>query len=335
MADSTIGSLPAASEITSQDLFVLEQNGEAKKLLGSILEDYVDRNIVDVTVTSVAPTANPTVSYDSSTGALVLGIPRGLGIANIAKTDTSGLVDTYTVTLDKAPSQQVATTFTFNVTNGNAITQITPISAQHIPGSMDRYAIDMSNGTSIIFDVYNGANGTNGTNGVSIASVQKASGTGAGGSTDVYNVILSNGTVGGTFSVYNGADGQGSPGSLTPLVDSGSGAVGTATAYSREDHVHPSDTNKQDKNIYFTSADPECSVGTWTQQSTPDISGFPYRANIAITGVTASMYAIVTFSTADVLSGDYAPECFTHSGGIYIYSKTNSAIVLDSIAIFK
>ena len=29
MADSTIGNLPAASEITANDLFVLEQNGEA------------------------------------------------------------------------------------------------------------------------------------------------------------------------------------------------------------------------------------------------------------------------------------------------------------------
>lgn len=331
MADSTIGSLPAASEITSQDLFVLEQNGEAKKLLGSILEDYVDRNIVDVTVTSVAPTSSPTVSYDSSTGALVLGIPRGLGIANIAKTGTSGLVDTYTVTLDKAPSQAVATTFTFTVTNGNSISQIIPISASHTPGAMDRYAIDMTNGTTVMFDVYNGANGTNG---VSIASVEKVSGTGAGGSTDVYNIILTNGTVGGTFSVYNGSDGQGAPGSALPLMD-GTATVGTSDGYSREDHRHPSDTNKQDKNIYFDSSDTECSVGTWTQQSSPDVPGFPYRADIYVAGVTDAMYAIVTFSAADALSGDYAPVSKTHTNGIYIYSKTNSAIALESIAILK
>ena len=331
MADATIGSLPAASEITSQDLFVLEQNGEAKKLLGSILEDYVDRNIVNVTVNSVAPTANPTVSYDASTGTLVLGLPRGLGIANIAKESTVGLVDTYRITLDKAPSQAVATSFTFTVTNANGITQIVPITAPHTPGSTDRYAIDFDNGTTFMLDVYNGANGTNG---VSVASIQKVSGTGAGGSTDVYNIILTNGEVGGTFSVYNGADGQGSPGSASPLMD-GAAEVGSAAAYSREDHRHPSDTSKQDKNIYFTSSDPECSVSTWTQESTPTISGFPYRADISITGVTDSMYAIVTFRTADVLSGNYAPECFTHTNGVYIYSKTNTAITLDSIAIFK
>ena len=38
---------------------------------------------------------------------------------------------------------------------------------------------------------------------------------------------------------YVAIDGEGSPGSQTPLVDSGSGVVGTATAYSRQDHQHP------------------------------------------------------------------------------------------------
>lgn len=41
----------------------------------------------------------------------------------------------------------------------------------------------------------------------------------------------------------NGSDGSGSPGTLTPLMD-GTAAAGTANAYSREDHVHPSDTTK-------------------------------------------------------------------------------------------
>ncbi len=332
MADATIGSLPAASEITGQDLFVLEQNGTAKKLLGAILESYINRNIVSITVTSVAATADPTASYNSETGALTLGIPRGCGIASIAKTGTAGLVDTYTVTLDKLPSQQVATTFTFTVTNANGISQIVPITDSHTPGTNDRYAIDLTDGTTFLFEVYNGANGTNG---VSIARVEKASGTGAGGTTDVYNVILTTGAIGGTFTVYNGSDGQGAPGSATPQMDSGLGSAGSSTGYSREDHVHPSDTSKQDKNLYFSSAAPECSVSTWTQQPTPTIADFPYQANIPISGVTDAMFAIVTFKTADVLSGNYAPECETHLNGIYIYSKVNTAITLDSIAVFK
>lgn len=85
-----------------------------------------------------------------------------------------------------------------------------------------------------------GATGPAGPQGVSITTVTKASGTGAPGTTDVYNVNKSDGTVAGQFDVYNGQDGQGSPGSATPLTDTTGGAVGTDTAhYSLQDHRHP------------------------------------------------------------------------------------------------
>lgn len=327
MADSTIGNLPAASQITANDLFVLEQNGEAKKLLGSILTDYVDRDVVNVQVTSVLPTLNPTASFNAETGVLSLGIPRGLGIANIAKTSTVGSVDTYTITLDKAPSQAVATTFTFTVTNGNSISQIVPISAQHTPGSMDRYAIDMTNGSSFTFEIYNGANGTNG---VSIASIEKASGTGAGGTTDVYNVILTTGEIGGTFSVYNGSDGEGAPGSATPLMD-GTANVGISEGYSREDHRHPTDTTRQAANLYFTNS----VANSWASHSDTMFSDFNYRCAVTLTGVTNQMYADVIFAPTEAMSGDYAPACQTYNGGVYIYSKVNTTITIPTIIVFK
>ena len=72
------------------------------------------------------------------------------------------------------------------------------------------------------------------------------SGTHAAGTTDVYQIELSNGeTVADTISVYNGADGQGAPGSSLPLED-GTASAGTANAFAREDHRHPSDTGKAD-----------------------------------------------------------------------------------------
>ena len=40
-----------------------------------------------------------------------------------------------------------------------------------------------------------------------------------------------------------GVDGQGAPGTSTPLMD-GAAAVGTSTNFSREDHVHPTDTSR-------------------------------------------------------------------------------------------
>lgn len=88
-----------------------------------------------------------------------------------------------------------------------------------------------------------GPAGQAGPQGTSIISVTKESGTGAAGTTDVYDVNLSDGTVAGTFNVYQGADGQGSPGSATPLMD-GNATAGSANAYAREDHVHPTDTSR-------------------------------------------------------------------------------------------
>ena len=116
-----------------------------------------------------------------------------------------------------------------------------------------------------------------GPQGVSVSSVTKASGTGAPGTSDTYNVNLSNGTVGGTFTVYNGSDGTGSPGSQPPLMD-GTATVGTATAYSREDHRHPTDTRL--KVLKLTS---QTLTGTLTNETITGSSGV--TASMVVVGV--------------------------------------------------
>lgn len=119
-----------------------------------------------------------------------------------------------------------------------------------------------------------GPQGIQGPQGVSVVSVTKKSGTGSAGTTDVYNVNLSNETVAGTFNVYNGNDGQGSPGSATPLMD-GTPSAGSANAYAREDHVHPKDTSKLDASAFvLSSATPQMdgtgAAGTSTQVARAD-----------------------------------------------------------------
>ena len=89
MADKTIGQLTPASQVTPTDLFVLEQSGTAKKLTGQILENWL-------------------VSFADGHG----------GIQTIEKTGTSGLTDTYTITLADTA------TMTFTVTNGKGIQSI-------------------------------------------------------------------------------------------------------------------------------------------------------------------------------------------------------------------
>lgn len=77
MADKAITDLTQATQITGEDLFVLEQGGTAKKLKGATLLDFVTLSVVKVTVTTLPAGSSATATYDKSTGTLALGIPQG------------------------------------------------------------------------------------------------------------------------------------------------------------------------------------------------------------------------------------------------------------------
>ena len=116
MADKAISDLIQASQITGEDLFVLEQSGEAKKLKGGTLLDFVTLSVVLVTVTTLPAGSSATATYDKSTGTLALGIPQGskgdtgatgaTGPANVLTIGsvTSGKVASATIT-GEAPNQ--------------------------------------------------------------------------------------------------------------------------------------------------------------------------------------------------------------------------------------
>ena len=77
MADKTIGDLTQAESIGNEDLFVLQQNGEAKKLKGEQLMDYVTLSVISVTVETLPAGSQATATYNKTTGTLSLGIPQG------------------------------------------------------------------------------------------------------------------------------------------------------------------------------------------------------------------------------------------------------------------
>lgn len=77
MADKQITELTEATTITGVDLFVLEQDGTAKKLTGQKLLDFVTLSVVNVTVTTLPAGSQATAVYDKATGILSLGIPQG------------------------------------------------------------------------------------------------------------------------------------------------------------------------------------------------------------------------------------------------------------------
>ena len=98
-----------------------------------------DANLTDYTTTGIEATGN--------------------GIASIEKTNTQGLVDTYTVNFTDG------TTFLYNIRNGSGISSITK---QSTSGLVDTYVIVYTDGNSTSFTVTNGA-----TPNISIGVVQE------------------------------------------------------------------------------------------------------------------------------------------------------------------
>lgn len=76
----------------------------------------------------------------------------GNNIGSIEKTATSGVVDTYTITLTDG------TTTSFNVTNGSNIASIQKTATS---GLVDTYTVTLTNGDTSTFEVMNGADGAN------------------------------------------------------------------------------------------------------------------------------------------------------------------------------
>lgn len=93
----------------------------------------------------------------------------GVGIANIEKTSTAGLVDTYTITLTNS------NTYTFEVTNGakgDTGDGIARIEKTGTEGLVDTYTITMTSGSTATFTVTNGAKGNPGDDGFSPTIVE-------------------------------------------------------------------------------------------------------------------------------------------------------------------
>ena len=118
MADKSIDQLNAAERIYATDLFVLQQSGSAKKLTGQVLLNWLTaaadghggiKSIEKLSTSGLADTYRITLA---DTTAFDFVVANGRGISGIAKTSTSGLVDTYTISYNNG------TTSTFTVKNG-------------------------------------------------------------------------------------------------------------------------------------------------------------------------------------------------------------------------
>ena len=167
MADKAISDLIQATQITNEDLFVLEQDGEAKKLKGATLLDFLTLDVMSVSVTTLPAGSQATAIYNKATGALTLGIPMGAqgapgapganGPANTLKigTVTSGAVASATIT-GTAPNQTLNLVLKQGDKGDNAPT-ITGITIRQSDYHM---IVSLSDGTSYDAGYCRGASGS-------------------------------------------------------------------------------------------------------------------------------------------------------------------------------
>ena len=156
MADRTIGDLTQAESIGGEDLFVLEQNGEANKLQGSQLMDYVTLSVISVTVETLPAGSQATSTYNKTTGELSLGIPQGEAAPTITNIAIRQSDYHMIVTLSDGTSYDAGYC---RGAAGNGIASIALKSGTHAAGTTDTYEITFTDGTTFDFFVYNGANG--------------------------------------------------------------------------------------------------------------------------------------------------------------------------------
>lgn len=87
------------------------------------------------------------------------------------------------------------------------------------------------------------------------------------------------------------------------------------------------------KKLQFTNT----SVSVSAFASNDTYEDYPYRAAVALSGVTSSMIPEVIFGVVDAASGNFAPGAESYNGGVYIYAadKPETAITIPTILCWK
>ena len=219
MADKTIGDLTQAESIGGEDLFVLQQNGEAKKLKGARLvkyaQDAVGAQVTAATQAAENAAAAKTGAESAQTeaqaarDAILNMIVEAITLeSGAAATVDKSLVDAvYKLTFGLPRGEKGATGAT-GPANTLAIGTVTKgtEAAATITGTAPNQTLNLVLPKGDKGD--KGATGETGATGNGIASIALKSGTHAAGTTDTYEITFTDGTTF-DFLVYNGANGTG------------------------------------------------------------------------------------------------------------------------------
>lgn len=227
MADATIGSLPALSELDDNSLLVAEQNGSAQKLSGAQVKSFA-RAAAASEAEKAAQAASDANSAKSAAQSAQTAAENAKKSASTAATSAASARDAIlnmivsAITLEHGKPATVSKSvvdevfkLTFGLPRGEkgeagspgrGITSITLKSGTHAAGTTDTYTITFTDNTTYDFQVTNGANGFSPT-----ITTSKS------GKVTTVTVVDANGTQ--SFAINDGADGLGSGDMHTSTYD--------------------------------------------------------------------------------------------------------------------
>lgn len=338
MADKAIGSLVQTTTLGLNDLLVLEQNNTAKSISG--------QNLVNL---------------------LAAALDGHGGITSIAKTSSSGTnpkVDTYTITFaDESTSTFTVTNGLKGDTGAQTYVWIRyanrePIADSDLTTTPDKW-IGIYVGTSstapstrgsYTWYEYKGETGDTGEAAELLDSAieyqASASGTDipSGAWSSSVPVVpqgyylwtrttleFNSGSPVVSYSVGRiGVDGSGTGTvqSVNNVAPDNNGNVALSAIdipTSNSSDVQTELTGKQDARLTFSNV----SVLASAFVADATYADYGYRAAVAITGVTSSMFPEVVLAPSDAASGNFAPVAQSYNGGVYIYAQSVPSATLS------
>lgn len=153
---------------------------------------------------------------------------------------------------------------------------------------------------------------------------------GSGGLSAVATVPVANGGTGATAAAAARTNLGITPANIGAIPTT-AGAVGTSNL---GDKVVTSAKLAADA-VKLTFTNKSVAASAFVSNST--YADFPYRAAVALTGVTAAMVPEVFFGLTDAMSGNFAPVAESYAGGIYIYAaaKPSATITIPTILCWR
>lgn len=110
-------------------------------------------------------------------------------------------------------------------------------------------------------------------------------------------------------------------------------AVGEAMAELRASvkNITPESIGAEKARLQFT----DVTAATFVADSTYE--DFPFRAAVALEGVTAAMLPEVVLGVAEAMSGSFAPVAESYDGGVYIYASEapEAAVTVPVITLWR